>query len=214
MDCSRLCSSGTAQGLPSECVRAVSRGAASPMDCPPSGRRYWKGEAPLFPFGHGLSYARWNLSKPEVGPKAPAGRPAAPGGAASSAQPQTLATAAVTVRHAGGMPAETSVLLFMRYLGPAGSAAAKGLQAAPSLTIAASGCTPESQTTDLVQRLVGYLRSGQLKEGASARLAFPLRLGGGSQSSWAGFGDPTPPCGAYALRFGHDQPDAALVALA
>lgn len=177
-------------------------------------RRYWKGEAPLFPFGHGLSYARWNLSKPEVSLKPFGGKSTGPGGADSSPHPPAVATAAVSVRHAGGMPAETSVLLFMRYLGPAGSAAAKGLQGAPSLSIAKSGCTRGSNTTDLVQRLVGYRRSGLLKEGATARLSFPLQLAGGSQSSWAGFGDPTPPCGAYALRFGHDQPDAALVSLA
>lgn len=176
--------------------------------------RYWKGEAPLFSFGHGLSYARWNLSKPAVSLAAPAGQAAGPGDADASPQPRTVAIAAVTVRHDGGIPAETSILLFMAYLGPANGTAAQGLQGAPSVTVAGSGCASDKHTTDLVQRLVGYRRSGQLEQGATARLSFPLRLGGGSQSSWAGFGDPSPPCGAYALRFGHDQPNAAMVTLA
>ncbi|KAL4434180.1 hypothetical protein ABPG75_000621 [Micractinium tetrahymenae] len=176
--------------------------------------RYWKGEEPLFPFGYGLSYARWSLSKPAVSLDAGADELSQPGGADASPLPVTVATAAITVRHTGGVPADTSVLLFMRYLGPAGSAAAKGAAGAPSATVAASGCTAGSARTDLVQRLVGYRRSGQLEVGGTARLSFPLQLGGGSRSSWAGFGDPAPPCGAYALSFGHDDPNSAVVVLA
>lgn len=148
----------------------------------------------LFPFGFGLSYVNFSLANASVA--------AGAGG---------TATAAITVTHGGGtLPAGTAVLLFLSYLGRAPDPAATAL---PQATVQASGCDATVGSSDLVQRLAGYARSAELAPGGSQRLEFGLQLGGGSASSWAGFGDPEPPCGAYGLRFGQDQPLAAVVTL-
>lgn len=108
------------------------------------------------------------------------------------------------------MAADTAVLVFMEYLGPERDAGPE-----QRLTLPASGCSREESGSDLVRRLVGYARTRQLQGGDSQRLSFPLRLAGGSRSSWAGFGeDPAaPPCGSYALRFGEAQPLAVAIVL-
>ena len=121
-----------------------------------------------------------------------------------------VATARVSVRNGGTMPADASVLAFLSYLGPADVEPGP----APRATIADSGCTTKDTRTDLVQRLVGYQRTGELRPGTAKDLTFTLRLGPGSKSSWGGFGDPAPPCGAYVLRFGQGEPDAATFVLA
>lgn len=164
--------------------------------CPPStGRtyRYWRGEEPLYPFGYGLSFVDFKFGAPTL---------------ATSADG---ASATVQVSNGGAMPADTAVLLLTSFLGP--DAGGKGRQG-PSATLAGSGCAKGVAGTDLVQRLVDYQRTGTLAPGASASLTFRLRLGGGSKSAWAGFGDAAPPCGAYALRFGADEPPAATLVLA
>ncbi|KAL4443344.1 hypothetical protein ABPG75_011081 [Micractinium tetrahymenae] len=166
-------------------------------DYPGRTYRYWKGEAGmvLFPFGHGLSYVNFTLANASV-----------------AAGANGTATAAVTVTHAGGsLPADTAVLLFLSYLGPTADAAAAAL---PQAVIQASGCAADADSTDLVQRLAGYSRTAELAPGGAQQLEFGLQLGGGSSSSWAGFGDPEPPCGVYGLRFLQDQPLAAVVSLA
>ncbi len=136
----------------------------------------------------------------------------------------------------GNLTASTSVLLFMRLLdsspqldsgggrdgGDSGTAGGPASQL-PLATVSGSGCSWAANSTDVVQQLVGYARTEQLAPGASQRLTFQLQLSppvegysaSASGSSWAGFGDldPEPPCGLYGLRFGHDQPDAALVLL-
>lgn len=156
--------------------------------------RYWRGEAPLYDFGYGLSYVEWRFSAPLLTVGAGAG---------------AAATAAVRLQNGGSMAADTAVLLFLSYLGP-DAAAGPG----PRATIPGSGCSSATTRTDLVQRLVGYQRTGQVAPGGDAQLTFALHLGPGSKSSWGGFGDPEPPCGAYALRFGQDQPLAATLVLA
>ena len=160
---------------------------------PPS--RYYKGSATLYPFGYGLSYTTFSLSAPELVSTKGAG-----------------ATAYVTITNTGGTAADTSVLLFLRYLGVA--AGPVGPQAPePRASIAASGCKRGGVRTDLLQALGAYQRSALLAPGKSQRLRFWLPLDGGSASAWAGFGDPAPPCGAYALRLSADQPVAATLVL-
>ena len=125
------------------------------------------------------------------------------------------AVASITVANSGTwrggqMAGDTSVLLFMRYLGAGGK-----LGPAVRTSIQSSGCTRKTASTRMVQRLVAYQRTGDLAPGASKLLSFALvQKAGSSQSSWAGFGDPRPPCGSYALRFGQDQPEVAAVVLA
>lgn len=183
--------------------------------------RYWRGDAPLFDFGFGLSYVRFNFSAPTLRVLRPkpgvgtvrlliADEEGTPGGSSSGGAPAApaVATAAVQVSNAGDMPADTAVLLFLSYLGPDAAAGPN-----PRTTIPASGCSSSATGTHLVQRLVAYERTGELAPGQARRLTFELRLGAGSKSSWAGFGDPEPPCGAYALSFGQDQPQAATVVL-
>lgn len=126
----------------------------------------------------------------------------------ASGKGEAGATVALDVTNGGGMAADTSVLLFLSFLGRDGSEGT-----GPRATIAGSGCSERATSTDLVQRLAGYQRTGQLAPGASANLSFDLRLNGSSKSAWAGFGDPEPPCGAYALRLGHDQPESATFVL-
>ena len=121
-----------------------------------------------------------------------------------------------------GMAASTSVLLFMRLLdGSAQPGLSSNGSRLPLATISSSGCSWAGNSTDVVQQLVGFARTSQLAPGASERLTFQLQLSPPAEgysssairSSWTGFGDPEPPCGLYGLRFGHDQPDAALVLL-
>ena len=141
---------------------------------------------------------------------------------------------------ASNVTASTSVLLFMQLLdggaelAGGSNAGSNGTSGGPTsdLPLAAingSGCSWSESSTDVVQQLVGYARTRQLAPGASQRLTFRLQLaplaeghnssaaGSSSSSSggssWAGFGDPEPPCGLYGLRFGHDQAEAALVLL-
>lgn len=176
----------------------------------PAGRtyRYWRGDAPLFEFGYGLSYAQFKFGTPKLRVLRERAGTARQLSTRSDAAP-AVATAAVQVSNAGDMPADTSVLLFLTYLGPDTDAGP-----GPRAEIAASRCSTSATTTDLVQRLVAYQRTGELAPGSSRQLSFDLRLGAGSsKSSWAGFGDPEPPCGAYALRFGQDQPAAATLVL-
>lgn len=123
-----------------------------------------------------------------------------------------VATAALTVTNGGAMAADATVLAFLRYLGPAGEASEAG--PVPRATIPSSGCSGTVTKTDLVQRLVGYQRTGELAPGAGKQLTFSLRLGPGSKSSWHGFGSPRPPCGAYALRFNQENRDTATFVLA
>lgn len=154
--------------------------------------RYWRGTAPLFPFGYGLSYTSWAFAQPALAVAGP-----------------LAATASVTLRNAGTLRSDYVVLLLMSYDGPTTAATP-----APSLTIQATGCTAVGRT-DLVQTLAGYQRVRGLAAGASQRLTFTLRyLASGYASSWAGFGDPVPPCGVYSLRFGADQPVALRLRLA
>lgn len=167
--------------------------------------RYWRGAKPLLPFGYGLSYVDWQYGAAKVAVRTEEAEDAdsapSPGGV-------SVATVSMAVRNAGDMPAETTVLAFLSYIGPKGASSSSS-----SYSIAGSGCTRAVTTTDLVQRLVGYHRTAELAPGAEQELSFQLRLGGGWKSSWAGFGDPQPPCGAYALRLGHDQPPAATFVL-
>lgn len=107
------------------------------------------------------------------------------------------------------MPADTSVLVFLSFLGAAGN-----LGPSARATVAASGCSRVAKSTALVQRLAAYSRTGLLAAGASRRLSFPLSLRQDYQSAWAGFGNPAPPCGSYAVRFGIDEPAVAAVVLA
>lgn len=143
--------------------------------------RYWKGEAPLFPFGYGLSYTTWGLTGAALAAAGPAG-----------------ATATVTLTNTGTVASAHTVLLLMSYSGTADPATPP----APTLTLTGTGCTAVG-TTSLVQTLVGWRRTaGVLAPGAAVSLAFPLTYA--SQrfaSSWSGFGDPVPPCGVYSLRF-------------
>ncbi|PRW58847.1 putative beta-D-xylosidase 7 [Chlorella sorokiniana] len=172
--------------------------------------RYWRGDAPLFDFGYGLSYAHFIFGTPKLQvlrERVGTSRQLITGSGGSTAAP-VVATAAVQVTNNGSMPADTSVLLFLSYVGPAGAAGP-----GPRATIPASGCSSSATTTDLVQRLVAYQRTGELAPAGTRQLSFDLRLGTGSKSSWAGFGDPEPPCGSYALRFGQDQPLAATLLL-
>lgn len=192
--------------------------------CPPAGRtyRYWKGEEPLYDFGYGLSYVPFNLTGPSITLGADTddeddSQPAAAGGGtaggASSGGGGLAVTAGVTVvsSDAGAMPADTSVLVFMEYVGPGREEGPE-----PRATLAASGCSSEASHTDLVRRLVAYRRTRVLDGGEAQQLSFTLRLAESSRSSWAGFGeDPAaPPCGAYALRFGAGEEPAATVVLA
>ncbi len=147
-------------------------------------------EAPLYDFGHGLSYTTFSI------------------GVRSLVAYAGAAHATVAVRNTGGFPADTAVLAFMRYVGIS-PAAGPGMRTAIRL----SGCNAAVGSTELVKRLVGYRRTTQLAPGASTTLTFKLDVGGGSRSAWAGFGDPAPPCGAYSLRFGVDQPEIATVVL-
>ncbi len=149
----------------------------------------------LFPFGYGLSYVNFSLTNASV-----------------TAGADGTAAAAITVTHSGGsLTADTVVLLFLSYLGSAAdTAAAAGL---PQSAMPASGCSASGGSTDLVQRLAGYARIAELAPGGSQRLKFNLSISSDSTSSWAGFGDPEPPCGAYGLRFGRDQPLAAVITL-
>lgn len=129
------------------------------------------------------------------------------------------ASARLAVTNTGAMPADTSVLLLLSYLGPQPPSGGVDAGSLPAATVSASGCASNATHTDLVQRLAGWHRTGDLAPGASAALNFTLPLarsagGGWDASSWAGFGDPAPPCGAYALRFGADQPATATVWLA
>ena len=186
---------------------------SAPIPFLPTGRtyRYWRGDAPLFEFGFGLSYVRWEFGTPKLRvlrERAGTARQLAAGGSSSGDASPVVATAAVQLTNTGDMAADTSVLLFLSYLGP-DEAAGPG----PRAIIAASRCTTSATTTDLVQRLVAYQRSGELAPAGTRQLSFDLRLGTGSKSSWAGFGDPQPPCGAYALRFGQDQLPAATLVL-
>ena len=71
-----------------------------------------------------------------------------------------------------------------------------------------------------MQRLVDYRHVSGLAPGQAAPLDFGLQLAGApgegwDTGSWAGFEGAAgaPPCGAYALRFGADQPAAAVVRL-
>lgn len=156
--------------------------------------RYWRGPQPLYPFGHGLSYTTWELSKAAV----------VKYGAAAAAK--------VVLKNSGGVASDASVLLFMAFLG---ADAGAGGAALPRFTLAGSGCGKTATRTDLVQSLVGYRRVAALQPGASKQLAFPLTLAGGTTSSWFAFGEPgKPPCGTYGLRFGQDQPVSAAVVLA
>ena len=147
-------------------------------------------EAPLYDFGHGLSYTTFAITVRSL---------AVAGGAAH---------ALVDVRNAGAFPADTAVLAFMRYAGPS-AAAGPG----PRAVVPASGCDPRAASSELVKRLVGYQRTPLLAPAAAAPLAFKMDLGGGSRSAWAGFGDPAPPCGTYVLRFGAEQREAATLVL-
>lgn len=148
-------------------------------------------EAPLYDFGHGLSYTTFSTS------------------VSSLLAYDGAAHAAITVRNTGRSAADTAILAFLRYVGPSATAGPGA-----RTTIRLSGCSTVARSTDLVRRLVGYQRTTQLVPGASASLTFKLDIGGGSRSAWAGFGDPAPPCGSYALRFGVDQPEIATVVLA
>lgn len=187
------------------------------MCFPHAGRtyRYWKGGEPLYAFGHGLSYAQFQLSDPAVvaGGADRSTYSGTPGGGVGAP-----VTASVTVTHAGGagMGADHSLLLFLSYLGPQPSkvVGANAQQQQPAVTLTGS-CTTGSTRTDLVQQLVGFQRTGVLAPGASKRLTFSLQLGpaGSSDSSWAGFGDPEPPCGTYSLQFGTDPGTTALIVL-
>ena len=160
--------------------------------------RYWRGPAPLYPFGHGLSYTTFAFNETGV----------------AAAASSSAAVASVSVVNTGAVASDLAVLLFMRYLGGGGGDKPTMVNASlPSVTIDASGCSSAGARTDLVQRLVTYQRTGELAPGATASLDFEVRLGGGVLSAWAGFGDPRPPCGAYALRFGQDGADALMVRL-
>lgn len=148
----------------------------------------------LFPFGFGLSYVNFTLTNASV-----------------AAGADGAVTAAVTVAHAGGsLPAGTVVLLFMSYLGVTAGPPAAAL---PQAAVRASGCIVGVGSTDLVHRLMGYARTADLAPGGSQRMELGLQLRGDAASSWAGFGDPEPPCGAYGLQFGQDQPLAAVIVL-
>lgn len=191
----------------------------------PAGRtyRYWRGEAPLFPFGFGLSYTAFSLGNASV--EAVQATPAEGDGTSAPEADQgdpTAISATILVTNSGDVAADTSVLLFLSYIGPEldngedSSTAvvfAEELASLPTAFLSPSGCAWNSTETDLVQRLAAYGRTGELAPGAGQELTFTLQLGQGSTSSWAGFGDPAPPCGAYALRFGVDQPEAAVVVL-
>jgi beta-glucosidase len=77
--------------------------------------RYFTGE-PLYPFGHGLSYARFQYAKLAVPRKAAVGAPVA---------------VAVEVRNAGGVPADEVVQLYVtdaEASGPVPLRALKGFQ--------------------------------------------------------------------------------------
>lgn len=172
-----------------------------PFTCPlfvSAGRtyRYWRGAAPLFPFGYGLSYTTWALQQPAL----------AWGRGDGSGLPG--AVAAITLRNTGARKSDHVVILFMSYEGRTVVAGK-----APNVTLSNTKCATTG-STDLVQNQVGYQRSGALAPGTAKRLAFKLSLNQDSSSSWAGFGDPVAPCGVYALRFGVGQPIRLRIRLA
>lgn len=160
--------------------------------------RYWWGPKPLYRFGHGLSYTTFQHSNVSV---------------AAGAAPNTAA-AEVTLSNRGGVAADHVLLLFLTYTGAPRAAAAGGAARLPRAAIPGSGCINKTSRSDLVQALAGYQRVAALAPGESRRLRFGLALGGGSSSAWAGFGDPTPPCGEYSLRFGTTKPPVATLELA
>lgn len=154
--------------------------SAGPGTYPGRTHRYWKGAAPLFPFGHGLSYTTWALTAPSLAAAWPPG-----------------ATATVTLTNTGTVASAHTVLLFMSYSGTADPATPP----LPTLTLAGTGCTAAG-TTSLVQTLVAWRRTaGKVAPGGAISLTFSLTYARqGFASSWAGFGDPVPPCGVYSLR--------------
>lgn len=154
----------------------------------PAGRtyRYWRGAAPLFPFGYGLSYSTWVLRSPSIVSGRGDGQPGA--------------RVAITLRNNGTVTSDHIVILFMSYEGP-NVVSGK----APHLTLSATGCAATGRT-DIVQTQVGYQRARGLAPGASQSLTFVLSYTPDFSNSWAGFGDPVAPCGVYALRFNVGQP--------
>lgn len=158
--------------------------------------RYWRGEAPLYTFGYGLSYTVFRLASPLL-----------------AATPGSGVTASVTLSNNGSVAGQNVVLAFLSFLGPA-AGPVRPQAPEPRLVLPSSGCKRGVPSTDLVQALAAYQRSATLAPGASQRLSFWLPLTGGSNSAWAGFGDPEPPCGGYALRFGATEPAAATIILA
>lgn len=163
---------------------------------PPAPLRYWKGEAPLYPFGYGLSYTNFRLAAPAL-----------------AVTPGAGVTASVTLSNNGSVAGQDVVLAFLSFLGPA-AGPVRPQAPEPRLVLPSSGCKKGLWRTDLVQALAAYQRTATLAPGASQRLSFWLPLAGSSASAWAGFGDPAPPCGGYALRFGASEPAAATIILA
>lgn len=154
----------------------------------PAGRtyRYWRGAAPFFPFGYGLSYTTWALQSPGIVTGRGDGQPGA--------------RASITLRNTGAVTSDHVVILFMSYEGPNVVSTRP-----PHLTLSNTKCAATGRT-DLVQSLVGYQRAKGLLPGASQRLTFVLSYVPDFSNSWAGFGDPVAPCGVYALRFNVGQP--------
>ncbi|PRW34064.1 putative beta-D-xylosidase 7 [Chlorella sorokiniana] len=156
--------------------------------------RYWRGAAPLFPFGYGLSYSTWAQQAPALVSGRGDGQPGA--------------RASITLRNTGTVTSDHVVILFMAYEGPNVIAGR-----APNVTLSRTKCAATGRT-DLVQSQVGYQRAKGLAPGASQRLTFGLSYVNDFSNSWAGFGDPVAPCGVYALRFNVGQPIRLRIRLA
>eukprot|EP00887_Chlorella_sp_A99_P002667 scaffold6.g2667.t1 len=178
---------------------------------------------PLYPFGHGLSYARLGYSISAAGAKA--GNGSGPASVASSA---VWFEVAVDVRHRGGMASEEVVLLFLSRQPPraGGAAAAQQQPDAPAALNLTAACSADGAAQQAageadnegvpVQSLGGFGRlSLQPKQAAVAR----FKVTAGQLAAFNATGGAQPPCGRYWLRAGSAlaavdvaAPAAALVA--
>ncbi|KAL4423856.1 hypothetical protein ABPG75_001157 [Micractinium tetrahymenae] len=161
---------------------------------PGRSHRFYRGPAPLYSFGYGLSFTNFSANLSSF-----------------SVAPGSGLTVNVTVKNTGAVAAEHVVLALVSYVGPPAPA---GAGAPPRAKILRSGCDPTARRADMVQALAGYQRSPLLGPGVSGLLRLWLPVTGGSTSAWAGFGNPQPPCGLYRLRLNTGLPAAMEVVLA
>ena len=130
--------------------------------------RYFTGE-PLYPFGHGLSYARFAYDRLPVPKKARTGNPV---------------EVSVRVRNEGAVAADEVVQLYVTHPEPVGAGAAPGPQGLPAPEPEAAGAADGA----LLARRAGPLARDRRTESASSSPAVS-----GSRSAESSRGSPAPP---------------------